>query len=164
VTFLFDDYRHVVEVFGVDGQMYMFPTIPIVQPHAERLLSETDAPPTACNWYELPTLTGAWTDRHDQLQTDLPEGRMACEFSLAVSMLFSLGRDASYPEDPAELDEFLDEECGGPIPAGRERARMRMTLVLRFTSLNEGTGRVFFDGHHNGRPFSGHAPITFSRN
>lgn len=167
----YDGERRVVNVVAADlsDGIIMFPA----SPGQERLAAMMIAPASAntaggCDWYALPTLfgTNVYTEASVTHVYDAKSQAVCRQHVYEAATEAVLGPydpvDNPYGKTESALATSLSESvCDGDRPQGR--FKMEMTLVLRFSSPNQGSGMLYFDGEQDGHQVSAVAPVTLRR-
>ncbi len=178
VRFAFDAGERMIDVQGVDQAdgMIMFATAPVQQAAADFLIGgppEGDPTAPVCAWLETPTIIGtnqyvAWSREHwiflqpgpgstcDQIEERMgqPAPVYEDEATARIAERNRVNNEVYYREFCTDrLRELPD---GGTM-------EMEMTLVLRFTSQNAGSGMVYFWGRTDKARFAASAPVTITR-
>lgn len=176
VTFRFDLQRRLINVRGanLEDEMVLFATAPMQQQAANGLVGE---PPTlnrtapVCEWLSAPTLIG--TNGYFFLDGEafaIMQSRTTPAYCQAIkdgidgksNAYLAADANGSEPQPKAKLQKFWDLNCRQP-PIEPDHVDMDMTLVLRFTSANSGSGMLYFQGGTNQSKFRASAPVTISR-
>lgn len=145
VRFNYDSAQRLVHIVSADlaNGIHMFPTATQQSAGAAAALADQPAFSSSCDWYALPTLIGT------NVYHFVEEAHFE-RFAAADALCLLLGSMFCFEVPPSH-------HPGGEVD-------MQMTLILRFTSANSGSGVVIFSGDHEGYRFAAQAPVQISRN
>jgi hypothetical protein len=162
VTFSYDPEQRAVNVVAADlsDDMIMFVASELQQGPTASMIEQEAAQPSVCNWYELPTLIGTNLYLYHGTSELYSVSRAVCE----ATNLYYRNSIPDVEGDRPSVESLCGYDDAGNRMQSTRSGSMELTMVLRFTSPNNGSGRVHFDGRQGGRPFSGYASVTLSRN
>lgn len=161
VNFKYDSAKGVVEITSADlaEGMVMFPAAEQQQGEATQLLGAKSAgTASACTWSSLPTLIG--TNFYSAFGKEFYAMADSLSFCENFRKKMEAKNAGPYYSRP-DVKEWYKKHCSDKqLPSPFE---MEMTMVLRFSSANHGSGTVYFKGKDEMSTFNSSAPVTFTR-
>jgi len=151
----------VIFATGVDqvGEMLVVPATPEVADLANAAVGASQGT-GSCNWSQLPVLVGT-SNYPNWQQENVDYGPTACQRLQHYAQVFDFltGGSVMGPLAPYVYGDCPPEETGNMLRS----AGMSMTMVVRFSSPDSGSGYLLFDGQSDGHNFKAYTPITLSK-
>jgi|GEM_PF-1622970 len=152
----------VVFATGVDqvGEMLVVPAPSSVQDLANAAVGTAQSA-SGCDWSQLPVLIGT-SEYPNWEQESVDYGPTACQKLQNYAQVFDFltGGSILAPLGPYIYGECPAQDTGNMLGS----AGMTMTMVVRFSSADSGSGYLLFDGQSDGHNFQAYTPVTLSRN
>ena len=164
VNFTYDAQQRVIDVESADlaEKMIMFPSAPAQQNQASQLLGAQTAGNAAasgsgCDWYSLPIMIG--TNHYVSKSVNYVHYYSNHAANCAPGAT-GWGLGGTFYSAEFDKNMTMEEYCTSTPPG---RFDMEMTIVLRFTNSQSGSGSVHYTGKQDGVNFAASARVTLTR-
>lgn len=160
VTFEYDAGSGLMDVKSADLQdgMIMFPIVEQLVEISNEMMAEADVATVTgnCDWNEIPIIVG--TNFYQLTETVAASAEVLQ--NLCVAPRWTNPEPGSYYAQPAQREWFEDNCLQFDHLLDGE---LKMTIMLKFSSSNAGSGYVVFNGEHEQYLYTAAAPVSVSR-
>ncbi|MCP5085798.1 MAG: hypothetical protein GY952_03190 [Rhodobacteraceae bacterium] len=136
-------------------------------------IAEIAADAPDCDWSKLPVIVGTniYELKQASNESQFKKNFSKVDLDPSTMILVCDGFFDSLPPGVVEWIDIQDPPPGaGPAlafcpgqPSKAAKGEMSMTLFLRFSDTDSGSGELIFEGNLNSAHFAARAPITLSR-